>query len=371
MTKITFHPLGNADCARIDLNDGRKILIDYADTHVPGADKYIDLPTILRADLASAKRNQFDVVVFSHLDRDHCVGAGRFFWFQHSTSLQSADRVRITQMWVPAAVITETRDNLCEDAKLVQAEARARLRAGKDILVFSQPDCLDVWLRGQGINPEARRHLIVPAGTLVPGFTLAHDGAEFFAHSPFASHLNDRSAEVVRNDDAIAFQATFRHGARDTRVLFTADIAHEVISNIVLVTERKGNGDRLNWDIFKLPHHSSYKSIGPDKGRDKTTPTPEIERLYTDYGQLRGLIVSTSDPIPSVDTDQPPHRQAAAYYREKAKNLSGQYIVTMEHPSISTPRVLEVTIDEFGHQITRSNASAALGPIGSQAPRAG
>ena len=39
--KLTFHPLGNADCTRIDLADGRKILLDYADRSgamAPGSD---------------------------------------------------------------------------------------------------------------------------------------------------------------------------------------------------------------------------------------------------------------------------------------------------------------------------------------------
>ena len=30
-TKLTFHPLGNADCTRIDFANGKKMLIDYAD----------------------------------------------------------------------------------------------------------------------------------------------------------------------------------------------------------------------------------------------------------------------------------------------------------------------------------------------------
>ena len=78
MTRITFHPLGNADCARITLDDGRRILIDYANTHKVG-DKYIDLPTALRDDLRRAKKDAFDVVAFSHLDLDHCQGARDFF----------------------------------------------------------------------------------------------------------------------------------------------------------------------------------------------------------------------------------------------------------------------------------------------------
>lgn len=290
MAKITFHPLGNADCARIDLDNGRKLLVDYANTHRTG-DKYIDLPTALREDLRKADRKDYDVVVFSHLDRDHCEGAGEFFWFRHSTARQSVDRIRMTQMWVPAAVITESRTDLCEDARIIQAEARYRLRVGQNILIFSQPHGLDEWLRGEGIRPEDRRRLIVDAGTRVPGFSLESDGVEFFVHSPFASHLNDRDSTVVRNDDAIAFQATFQKGGRSTRVMFTADIAHEVLGNIVKVSERKGNEERLEWDIFKLPHHTSYRSIGPEKGKDKTAPTDEIERLYGEYGQRQGLIV--------------------------------------------------------------------------------
>lgn len=370
MTRITFHNLGNADCARIDLDNGRKLLIDYADTHCPGTDdKRVDLPTTLKADLRQARRNDYDVVAFSHLDRDHCQGAGAFFYFQHSSALQGNERVRMTQLWVPAAVITESRNDLCDDAKLVQAEARHRLRNGGNILIFSQPDCLDEWLQKQGIDPATRRHLIVTAGTLVPGFSLDQDQVEFFVHSPFASHLNDRDATVVRNDDALAFQATFSHGGRVTRVMFTADIAYEVLGNIVRVTERKDNTERLQWDIFKLPHHSSWKSIGLDKGRDKTEPTEEIDRLYSTYGERYGLIVSTSDPIPTADTDQPPHRQAAAFYREKAGDLSGQYVVTMEHPSISTPKPLVVEIGSAGYTIVKMGASVS--PFDQHAPRAG
>lgn len=370
MTKITFHTLGNADCARIDLNNGRKLLIDYADTHCAGSgDKYVDLPTVLRADLKQTKRDDYDVVAFSHLDRDHCLGAGDFFYLQHSSTRQSDERVRMKQMWVPAAVITESRIDLCDDAKLIQAEARYRLRQGHDILVFSQPDCLDDWLRNQGIDPNTRKHLIVTAGTLVPGFTLADDNVEFFVHSPFASHLNDRDATVVRNDDALAFQATFQHGGRLTRVMFTADVAYEVLGNIVQVTERKGNTERLEWDIFKLPHHSSWKSIGPEKGTEKTQATPEIDRLYGTYGQRYGLIVSTSDPIPTVDTVQPPHRQAAAYYREKARDLSGRYLVTMQEPSISSPQPLVVEIDSSGYTLIKG--ALGLATLDSPAPRAG
>jgi hypothetical protein len=54
--KLTFHPLGNADCTRIDMANGRKMLVDYADIRNPADmwDARIDLPEILKADLRAA-----------------------------------------------------------------------------------------------------------------------------------------------------------------------------------------------------------------------------------------------------------------------------------------------------------------------------
>ena len=46
VAKLTFHPLGAADCTRLDLADARKILVDYADMRDPNDawDRRVDLP---------------------------------------------------------------------------------------------------------------------------------------------------------------------------------------------------------------------------------------------------------------------------------------------------------------------------------------
>ena len=73
IAKLTFHPLGNADCTRFDLADGKKLLVDYADMRNPNDlwDRRIDLPAELKSDLRAAKRDYYDVVCFTHLDDDH------------------------------------------------------------------------------------------------------------------------------------------------------------------------------------------------------------------------------------------------------------------------------------------------------------
>lgn len=375
MPKLTFHPLGNADSTRIELDNEKKILIDYANTRCAGdaTDKRIDLPEALRHDLRLAGRNDYDVVVFTHLDDDHICGASEFFYFDYAAAYQSDSRVRIKELWVPAAAILET--GLSGDKLVIRQEAKHRLRHGYGIRVFSSPGLLDTWLRNNGIDPPSRRHLITDAGQVVPGFDLATDGVEFFAHSPFATR-SDQGKLLDRNNDSLALHATFLAGGRITRALFLADLDYDVIRDIVRVTEYHGQRDasrldRLKWDVHKLSHHSSYNALGPDKGSTKTTPDPDVDRLFTAYGQTGGIIVSTSDPIPTSDTTQPPHRQAAAYYRDVAQGLTGEYVVTMEHPTTARPAPLVVTIDSGGATVKRS-FPGGVGPIVSTpAPRAG
>lgn len=371
MHKLTFFPLGNADCCRIDLANGRKILFDYAAMRDPEDenDRRIDLPAALREDLDDADRDDYDVVAFTHLDMDHIKGAPDFFWLEHAEKYQGEDRIKIRELWVPAAVITE-RGPDDKDAKVIQAEARHRLEQGQGIRVFSRPERLKDWLEERGLTLEDRKHLITDAGNTIPDFTLEADEVEFFVHSPFAVRQDENTVED-RNTDSLALHATFVQHGRETKVLFTSDINHEVIADIVRVTRQKGNEDRLEWDVVGLPHHCSYLSLGPEKGKDKTEPVPEVEWLYEEQGRRGGILVSTSWEVPSEDTDQPPHRQAAAYYEEQTDALGGEFKVTMEHPKASAPEPLVIKIDGSGAAVEKRIAGGAAAIVSRPAPRAG
>jgi len=134
MHKITLFPLGNADCCRIDLECGKKILFDFADSRDPEDedDLRCDLPKELREDLEESNRDYFDVVAFSHLDKDHFNGATEFFFLEHAKKYQSDDRIKMNVMWVPAALITEQGPE-DDEARILQKEARHRFREGKGI----------------------------------------------------------------------------------------------------------------------------------------------------------------------------------------------------------------------------------------------
>ncbi len=382
MHKVTFHNLGNADCIRIDLENGRQALFDYAHMGNPDDedDLRCNLPKVLRDELGN--RDHYDIVAFTHLDRDHYARATEFFFFEHIKKYQGLvdgkSRIKIVVMWVPAAVITEKlpRDADAE-AKAIQKEARERFKAKKGIRVFSRPDRLKQWCEDNDVDLDERRALITDAGQLAPEFTLASDGVEFFVHSPFAVRQDANTVED-RNCDALVMHATFEVEDHRTRIFLASDADSTVLTDIVNVTEAKKNEERLRWDLFKLPHHCSHHSLSSEKrSGDKSKPEPMVSRLFEQYAQAGAIVVSTSAPIPLKGSDEdkkganPPHRQAANYYREDVVDDDGDFKVTMAHPTEDSPEPLLIEIGRLGTTIRKVVHAAGLYAVLSRPPRAG
>jgi hypothetical protein len=367
MHKVTLFPLGNADSCLIELDGGKKLLFDYAAMRdgQKENDLRIDLAAVLSQILG--KQDFFDVVAFTHRDNDHVCRSADFFYLEHAQKYQGDGRIKINELWVPAAFIVET--NLEGDARILQAEARYRLRQGTGIRIFSRPEVLQDWFVSEDLTLNDYKHLISDAGTLIPGFSKADQGIEFFVHSPFAAHLDD-GAVIDCNTSSLVVQATFVSGDLETYLLLAADAPSQTLADIVTSTKAHKNETRLLWDIFKLPHHCSYLSLSEEKGTDITQPIPEVHWLF-EQGREKGIIVSTSDPIPPDDTDQPPHRQAAKYCQERVDDINGEFVVTMQHPTAEHPEPLVITIDNSGatlkKQMTRSSVLITSRP----APRAG
>jgi hypothetical protein len=375
VTSLTFYPLGNADCCRIHLANNDQVLFDFGAMRDSNDvnDKRFDLLAEVRKDMKAVKQDSFAAVAFTHLDNDHVKGSQDFFYLEHAKCYQDGDRFKIGELWVPAAAILE--EGLEDDARIIRAEAHYRLKNGERIRVFSRPEALKDWLTGEGISYESRKHLFVDAGQLVPTFKLADDGVEFFVHSPFASRLNE--AEVIdRNTDAIVVQATFQVDGKLTKVILASDVNHEALAEIVNITKFHRREERLEWDVFKLPHHCSYTGVGPERGKDKTEPTEETKWLYEEKGLSKAIMVSPSWPIPVAGSKedknvQPPHRQAHTYHQAHTDKRSGKLKVTMEHPKQSAPERLIIEIDGTKACLVEAFFGGASVITSRPAPRAG
>lgn len=342
MAKLTFYPIGNADSTLIHLADDRLVLLDFCNSFAN--DHQVDLTQELLNYLKRHQRKDFDVVAFTHADGDHVEGAEDFFYFEHGSKYQSETRIKIKELWVPACFILDT--ELCESARVIRQEARYRLQSGTGIRVFGNPEILDDWLISKGIPPVSRQHLITHAGNCIPGFTKSDGQVEIFCHSPFSIRMQDDPYE--RNDNSIVLHLTFFEGNEAMRCMMGADAEYQTWVDIVTITEKMGNSDRLEWDLFHISHHCSYTGLSAQKGILETSPQKEIEELFN-RGSMGCLLISPSKPIPSLDTDQPPHRQAAAFYKRIARERgsAGNFVVTMAWPSSEAPRpvVVETSIN--------------------------
>lgn len=379
--QVIFYPVGNGDTTQIVLSKGRRVLFDFChrDKAEDADTQEIDLKARLKEDLKAADRDYFDVVAFTHADLDHIQGSTEFFELQHAKKYQGDGRIKIRELWVPAAMLLEEADNdhQTEEYVLLRQEARHRLLEGNDILVFSKPQALADWLepllKARGESASARDHLFIDAGTIVPGFTQAKDGVEFFCHSPFIKHCDD--GDIIRNSAALVFNVRFNTDGSTYDYLEVGDAEYGDLEDIVSTTRYHKNEDRLAWDLFNIPHHCSYRALNEDKGKGETVPTPLVKDLLL-MGKSDAYIVSCSKPIPDVkvsyEQTQPPHIQARKAYERYLKEVDGRkFLVTMEEPNANKPEPIIFEIGSGGVTWKRSAIIGAPAILASRPPRAG
>lgn len=379
--KVVFYPVGNGDSSQIILSGGKRILLDYchrgkgADNDTPE----IDLKARLTDELNEANRDYFDVVAFTHADDDHICGSTEFFELQHAEKYQGDDRIKINELWVPAAMLLEdaTNDQQSNEFVILRQEARHRLLEGKDILVFSKPKKLMDWLRPKlkerGLAESARDHLFIDAGSIVPGFSIDDERVEFFCHSPFIKHCDD--GDIIRNEATLIFNVRLQAEGENYDYLAVGDTEWEVLEDIVDITRYHNNMDRLGWDLYNIPHHCSYRALSDDKGEKETIPEPKVKQLLLE-GKKDAYMVSSSRPIPNdreaYTQTQPPHIQARKAYERYLGEVNGRkLLVTMEEPNANQPKPLIFEITAYGVAWKESSVVGAAAIITSTPHRAG
>lgn len=379
--KIVCYPVGNGDTTQVILSKGRRVLFDFCHRQKAENEETpeINIKERLQDELKTAGRNYFDVVAFTHADLDHIQGSTDFFELQYAEKFQGKGRIKIKQLWVPAAMLLEeaTLDQMSSEFVILRQEARHRLLEGKDILVFSKPQALEDWLvpklKEKGLAANARDHLFVDAGLLVKGFTLLDDGAEFFCHSPFIKHCDE--GDIISNDAALVFNVRLQADGANYDYLHVGDTTCEVLEDIVNTTRTHKNEDRLAWDLLNIPHHCSYLALSDEKSEKETIPKPLVKEFLL-MGKSDAYMISSSQPVPDskdgYEQTQPPHIQARKAYERYLKEVGGRkFLVTMEEPNATHPEPITFEVTSGGLTLKRIATIGASAIIASRPPRAG
>lgn len=380
MHKIKFYPVGNGDSAQIILDSGKRILLDYR--HQAKAEKpetpEINLKRDLKKELDDASVTSFDVVAFTHADKDHIEGSTEFFELEHAKKYQGDGRIKIAELWVPAAMLLESaaRDEQSEEFVILRQEARHRLKEGKGIKIFSKPQELVKWMEDNDIGD--RDYLFVDAGEIVDTFSLSKDKVEFFCHSPFKKHCDDNeSKKEIRNVASLIFNVRFKTEKDTYDFMAIGDSDYEVLEDIVEISKYHSNEDRLDWNIYKIPHHCSYLALAPsgEKGEKETKPTDGVKELLL-HGKKDAYMISSSRPIgndkEAYDSKQPPHVQAKNCYQTYLKKVKGRkLLVTMEEPNKNIPKPIVIEIANTGMKYAKGAVIGSAAAATSTPARAG
>ncbi len=336
---ITFYPLGNAETCLLELNDGAKILFDFAHMRTDATD---DLRYDIKEALSSIK--EFEVVMFSHAHEDHVKGASEFFYLEHAKKYQSDKRAQIKELWVSAAFLLDTDLENQSDAKIIRNEARHRLKNANGIKIFADPDTLKDWLEDQEIDYYDVKHLIIHAGETI-SISGYEDEIEIFVHAPFS----DDSEEVQdKNDPSIVMQVRLFNDEAETNILITGDTPYTVLDKIVDISIEQENEDRLTWDIYDIPHHCSHTGLNKKEDKDtrSITPTENVQWLL-EQAQDNAYMVASCEKI--TEDTSPPHIIAKRAYKQyTASDVS--FMATMEHKRLkdSNPSPIVFSIDDNG-----------------------
>ncbi|HDY7845963.1 TPA: hypothetical protein RQK40_004102 [Vibrio vulnificus] len=383
MHSVTFYPVGNGDTSLIETEHNKFILMDFyqASGATDSSTPVYDIDKALRAKLKESNKSSFDVVAFTHADRDHINGSTEFFYLEHAKKYQGEDRIVIDELWVPAAMLLERVkiEERSSEFAIWKKECIHRLKNKSGIKVFSMPDDLIKLIESWDMTVNELSGHIIEAGTILPNFNLDSDGLEFFVHSPFMKHCDDSNGDIkkVRNEASLIFNVRFKAGANNFDYLAIGDSEAQVLEDIVSITKFYKNEDRLKWDLFNIPHHCSYLALAEDgeKGKDETIPKDKVKELLQ-MGQPDCYMVCSSEAFKSgheaEDSIQPPHIQARRCYEKYLGQVKGRkFIVTGEHGGKKKPEPVVVEITSSGLTIKSLVASAAIATAAATPARAG
>jgi hypothetical protein len=349
--QFTFYPVGNGDTSLLKLDNNKWILFDYYHQGQGEEDNspVINLKQKLKDELTSNSRDYFDVVAFTHADNDHIKGCSDFFEFDHADKYTGNGRIKIKELWVPAAMILETGLD-GDDDRVIRQEARYRLKKGYGISVFSKPDELKKYLEDNDLTIEDRRKFIVDAGETVQAFSLASDGVEFFCHAPFIEQIDDE--KEYRNNASLILHATFNCDGIESRAFIMGDADWDYLEKVYQKTYQRGRTNRLDWNLFYISHHCSYKALSDVKGDKETIPKPDVKKLL-EHGQADSYMVASCKSIENnsdaYNQEQPPHIQAKNCYEKILDSVNGRkMIITMENNNKITPRPVSFKFNYAG-----------------------
>ncbi|MGB0720975.1 MAG: metallohydrolase [Gammaproteobacteria bacterium] len=356
MASVSYFPVDNGDMTLLELESGKKILIDI------NIREAADLADGAAPDVAEMLRERLnrdpisgdyyvDVFLLSHPDEDHCRGLARHFHLGSPDTHPGGDKILIREMWSSPMVLRRASKNhtLCSDAKAWNAEARRRVKEfragngdtrGNRILVLGEDE--------DGKTDDLTRILVK---TDQQFWTIDGTGDPSFSArllAPFPKAGDDEEILLSKNNSSVVLQ--FELAAEGN-----ADACHYLTGGDagVAVWERlwarhKDHPHWLDYDLLLVPHHCSWRSLShqswSEHGEHAEVSNPAKSALS--QTRVGAYLVSSSKEIKDDDNDPPCIRAKREYvaianeargrFTRVAGTQPSKYLITRNGPRLET-----------------------------------
>lgn len=380
--KFTFYNVDNGQSVLITLDDDTHLLFDLKQRPEDAGkdDKTAEVHSELLSILPQRNgRRRLSVFALSHGDLDHCQGTDRVFLLKSEEDGKNEDEklIGIDELWVTAHFLAE-KFKADDSRSALHAEAHRRFDLwtsdnmpesrkdrGNRIVVFGWSDELE------GIDrlPQSQRRNAGDKSNEICGEVVQE--FDMFVHGPFRYSIDsDSSDEQDRNDDSMILHIRVTSDRSSGRLLIGGDAMCAKWRTVYEKTVENKNHERLDWDIFFVPHHGSYKFFTEkdgDEGRKEAKDDPaETSMKLLGHGQQHGWLVCSSRPTSDANypDKDPPHTEATGRYEARAEEIDGEFVCLMEQPDKDNPEPLVLRLTKQGLQ---RSPEAAVSVVGSGA----
>lgn len=378
-TRIHFFPVGNGDMTLIELESGKRLLIDV---NIRAAaddleEQTPDVATLLRDRLERDTQGRLyvDAFLLSHPDQDHCAGLKKHFHLGDASTLSADDdKILIRELWSsPMAFRRASRHHkLCADAKAFNKEARRRVklfREGVDAL--EDGNRILILGRDEDGKTDGLEEILVPVGdsfNRINGEGDTSFSARLLGPQP-PTEDSDGPDTPSKNDSSVILQFLLAGDGESDQGRFLTGGDAEVGVWEALWDTRTIETDWLTYDLLQAPHHCSWHSLSHDSWSEKREAgtVSANARSALSQASVGATIVASSKAIKDDDND-PPCVGAKRVYEEIVAGVHGEFVCVGEPEN--APQVVTFEINEYGLRrppiLVRAASAVAGGVMGGQ-----
>ena len=381
VARISVFVVGNGDMTLIELESGRKILIDV-NIRSAADDPDDDTPDVakeLRDRLSRDAQGRLyvDVFLLSHPDQDHCRGLQRHFHLGPPGEWsKAADKIFVRELWSSPMVFrrASSQHALCDDAKAFNGEARRRVaqfrEAGGGI---GDGDRILILGEDENGKTDDLTSILVKVDQTFSRVNGQYDHSMTTRLLAPGPKNDDQGEEELRskNHSSTILRFSLLGGGRADAGRFLTGGDAEVAIWERLWDRHASNADWLSYDILLAPHHCSWHSLSYDSWSDLGEEAAVNAKARKALSQTRkgAVIVASSNSIKDDDND-PPCIQAKREYEAIAKDAGGSFKCVGEYPSAKKPETMEFEIGVDGPRLKskpmKATAIIGAGSVGSQ-----